>query len=592
MSSSGRQRDCEDNFEECYNGGGSNLHLTEGLIKKFTGQDETYSAERWAEEIDDNAEIFGWTPVQQLLMARRSLAGTALLWFRSERTFKTWAELKVAIIKEFPDKIDQKTIHEIMSTRHRKSNESCLDYLLIMKELGKRGKMADYVAIKYIVEGIKDDELNKIMLYGVTTYSDLKEKLKIYEQLKQNTLRVNKEIRSKREDSTNQRVSRCYSCGEMDHASAECPHKEKGLKCFKCNDFGHIAPNCKMSLKETAGTSGGNSIAKTATKGGVGSIEKNWHNTSGAPKKSFYGCTNCSHCPSKMTDCCLTTDVTTKPADIMNVSSNRSFSVKKPTKEIKVFYATVQALIDSGSDLNLISEDCYHTLGTPQLYKSEIILTGFGANEVKCYGQLKFGLEIDGQWYDDVLFHVVPKDAMPYSMILGQEFLQHCVVLMKNNDVTLKPICNVKRLTPRKEIEKETYITKIEALEEEKRILQEEIKKLKEEQQAFTSAKKSAKNELKEDHEIYELLDQKIKESNMLNREDYRKTTKKDNRKHCHRRKESTTYNENDLVEVTRTQSQAGINRKSEYLDPYQMPKPKKKLMTIGTQNISISHST
>jgi hypothetical protein len=53
-----------------------------------------------------------------------------------------------------------------------------------MKELGRRGKMADYVAVKYVVDRIQDAEINKIMLYGVASYNELKEKLKIYEELK------------------------------------------------------------------------------------------------------------------------------------------------------------------------------------------------------------------------------------------------------------------------------------------------------------------------------------------------------------------------------------------------------------------------
>ncbi|XP_063370366.1 uncharacterized protein LOC134658644, partial [Cydia amplana] len=182
-----RRRQDDELAENTWHGAGTGmLHLTEGLIPKFTGQDKTYPAARWVQDVEDSTELCGWTPLQQLLMARRTLAGTALLWFRAERIFKTWDEFKAAVLKEFPDTIDTKTIHELMSSRYKKPSESCLEYMFTMKELGKRGKMPDYVAIKYIVEGIKDQEVNKIMLYGVSTYSELKEKIKIYEQLKEN----------------------------------------------------------------------------------------------------------------------------------------------------------------------------------------------------------------------------------------------------------------------------------------------------------------------------------------------------------------------------------------------------------------------
>ncbi|XP_012546920.3 uncharacterized protein LOC105841836 [Bombyx mori] len=113
----------------------------------------------------------------------------------------------------------------MMSSKKKKSNESCIDYMFAMKELGRRGKMVDYVATKYIVDGIQDQEINKIMLYGVTTYTELKEKLKIYEILKEKM----KKITNTREWSSK---SRCYSCGEKSHKSED------------CNVFGHISSQC------------------------------------------------------------------------------------------------------------------------------------------------------------------------------------------------------------------------------------------------------------------------------------------------------------------------------------------------------------
>lgn len=78
------------------------LHA-EDLVPKFSGQDKTYSVVRWTQDIEDNFEIFQWTPLQTLIVARRSLIGTAALWLKSERPFKSWEDLKAALQKEFPD---------------------------------------------------------------------------------------------------------------------------------------------------------------------------------------------------------------------------------------------------------------------------------------------------------------------------------------------------------------------------------------------------------------------------------------------------------------------------------------------------------
>ncbi|KAG7305664.1 hypothetical protein JYU34_009768 [Plutella xylostella] len=81
-------------------------------ITKFSGEDKTYSSAKWAADIEDNAEIFGWSARQKLIVARQSLVGTAQLWLRSEETHKTFEELNAALQNEFPDELNSKEMHE------------------------------------------------------------------------------------------------------------------------------------------------------------------------------------------------------------------------------------------------------------------------------------------------------------------------------------------------------------------------------------------------------------------------------------------------------------------------------------------------
>lgn len=81
------------------------------------------------------------------------------------------------------------------------------------------------------MDGIIDVEVNKIMLYGIPTYHELKDKLKIYE--------------------TCTRRIRCYKRGE--HKSSVFPHKSKELKYFKCNDFIHVG-SASTNVKIEAAT--------------------------------------------------------------------------------------------------------------------------------------------------------------------------------------------------------------------------------------------------------------------------------------------------------------------------------------------------
>lgn len=41
------------------------MSLMEGNILKFSGDDNTYSSTKWAHDIKENGEIFGWTLQQK-----------------------------------------------------------------------------------------------------------------------------------------------------------------------------------------------------------------------------------------------------------------------------------------------------------------------------------------------------------------------------------------------------------------------------------------------------------------------------------------------------------------------------------------------
>ncbi|XP_026322808.1 uncharacterized protein LOC113232348 [Hyposmocoma kahamanoa] len=129
-------------------------------IAKFDGEDKTYSSSKWAQHIEDNAEVFGWTAQRKLIIARKSLTGTTELWLRSEKTFKTYEDLKSALQKEFLESVNVKEMHKLMASRRKRRDETYYQYLLTMKELGKRAKFPDYVAIQYIIDGINDSEVN------------------------------------------------------------------------------------------------------------------------------------------------------------------------------------------------------------------------------------------------------------------------------------------------------------------------------------------------------------------------------------------------------------------------------------------------
>ncbi|XP_063894822.1 uncharacterized protein LOC126054177 isoform X4 [Helicoverpa armigera] len=350
--------------------------LTEGLIEKFSGDDKSYSSSKWAQDIEDNAEIFQWTPQQTLIVARRSLTGTAELWLKSEKAFKTYGDLKAALVKEFPDTANVKEMHELMAARKKLKGETYYQYMLHMKELARRAKFPDYIAIQYIVDGIDDYESNKVILYGVTTFPALKEKLAFYEKMKSKTREREKRTERLKGHARSAEASsaasgsarRCYSCGDMGHEAGVC---KNGLKCFGCNQFGHIRNQCPVNpMRSTATASAsGHSGAKMAGAGGSGAHGGRGGGASGSgeagklgPKRpaAMFGTVNevsgnetvraviDNETSLTLTDV-NTVNVTATSYEDRNVNiTHVNKCVRKPVKDIKINNTVLNALVDSG----------------------------------------------------------------------------------------------------------------------------------------------------------------------------------------------------------------------------------------------------
>lgn len=148
--------------------------------------------------------------------------------------------------------INTKQMHDIMSRRKKMSNETYYQYMLVMKyiAISKRAKLPAYVAIQYIVEGISDYESNKLLFYGVISYSALKEKLSLYKAFKQKpkmagSSRQRDLVKNMMEEPA-KLSQRSYKSGERDHMANMCT---EGVKCFRCNEFGHIGVRTKSRLR-------------------------------------------------------------------------------------------------------------------------------------------------------------------------------------------------------------------------------------------------------------------------------------------------------------------------------------------------------
>lgn len=197
------------------------------------------------------AEVTGWNELQKLIFAKKVLTGLAKLFVQAEKGIKTWSELKKRLTDEFQLKVSSAQVHKMLMSRRKRPTEPVQEYVLVMRELGSRANIDAETIIQYIIDGIPDDQVNKIVLYGAKNFGDFKEKVKLYNQIKtKSTFVSNDSSRMKVKSDKNKEV--CFNCGQKGHKSNLCPDKAKGAKCFKCGNFGHISTKCVKNKPEVS----------------------------------------------------------------------------------------------------------------------------------------------------------------------------------------------------------------------------------------------------------------------------------------------------------------------------------------------------
>lgn len=158
----------------------------EGTTKTFTGKD-AYPIERWISDFEYVAELFERSEIQKVVFAKKSLSGPSKMLVDSEGVVKTWKKLKTILRDEFLDEVNSAQVHEMLTRRKLKKEETLQEYYYAMKELAARGKIEAEALMKYVIDGIPDDTQNKLLLYGAKKLTDFKEKLKIYETIRKKT---------------------------------------------------------------------------------------------------------------------------------------------------------------------------------------------------------------------------------------------------------------------------------------------------------------------------------------------------------------------------------------------------------------------
>lgn len=356
----------------------------EKSMMTFTG-DDTYPISTWIQEFEDTATIMEWSKIEKLIYGKRLLDGTAKLFLRSLGSVTDWETLKKNLKEEFGPKLNSAIIHKQLASRKMKNDETFQQYFLHMKELALHASVEDEAVMEYVIDGIRDSETNKAILYGARDMKEFRAKLESYSQLRKRidsktTVRHNNPTTSNSSNTGRKPVmNRCYNCGDTNHMAPACT---KGIKCFRCNKYGHKGTECPTN-----------------------------------PKKS------------------------------LNIHTQKE-ERKIPYKKIKINGVDMKALIDTGSDVNLIKTSLLTEFEEKPKYEnnSKIFLTGIGEKEINTEGSFAAKLQMDDCFIDTV-FHVVKDECIPVNLILGNPILHDLSINFTSDGITVEKRTHLTLLT-------------------------------------------------------------------------------------------------------------------------------------------------
>lgn len=186
----------------------------------------------WIQNFQEQSIVFGLNEFEKLIYAKRLMSEDAALWLKFESKAKTFNELLTELRDEYSSKLNSALIHEKLRNRKKTTNETAIQYLYSMLEIGTQGNIEIQAIILYTINGLPGPPESKGFMYEAQNLKDFKQKLSSYE-MQNFTTQQNKE----------RKRLHCYNCGEL-HDTSTCPNRNKGPKCFSCGSFGHQSQSC------------------------------------------------------------------------------------------------------------------------------------------------------------------------------------------------------------------------------------------------------------------------------------------------------------------------------------------------------------
>ena len=220
-----------------------------------------FTAVKWVRRVESIASAYGWDESMLLAQSVSKLRGAAKLWLNSvAEEVHSWEAFKKGLLYCFPSVEDQADVHLSLTKRRMQRGETHESYVYAMKTIARRGEVNEASLIKYILNGMWDKELVKLLtMCDVEDVEGLLRKIRRYESVTDRanfhnrppvTIDKRAEVKEVRGERTHTQGV-CFNCGKEGHLARECRVAARKRICYRCKQTGHMQKDCLQATPRT-----------------------------------------------------------------------------------------------------------------------------------------------------------------------------------------------------------------------------------------------------------------------------------------------------------------------------------------------------
>lgn len=358
----------------------------EDIQASFRNYDGQSNFDAWIDQFEEQSMIFGLNDIEKFIYAKKLMVGTAQLFTKYESQAKTFFDYASELHEEFGKKHNSAVTHEKLRNRHKNQDETTTEYLYSMLAIAAEGDVELQAVITYIVQGLPGPSSAKSFMLEAENMKEFKKKLAAFDT-QQKFFHETAKIQSRQARSNPYVNAKPVQDPKATKVKEE---RKPRMHCYNCGDF-HRSEDCPNKEK--------------------------------GPK-----CFNCNQFGHR-SDSCPSPKRDNKPR--INMIRRRAH------KEVELNDVKVKALIDTGSDYTVVSEDIIsqREIKCDFEEKSEEVKGVGGCTNLT--GAFPGKIKIDDEIFETEC-HTIPKKDIDEEMIIGMDIIDSCELIISPEKVTLK----------------------------------------------------------------------------------------------------------------------------------------------------------